>query len=339
MGSLGLSRPMVASNSLGHPSVHEISSRLEQAAKHDFVAVEIVDDDIDGYANQLSGGLCDENRLEAASYVRQLCDRLGLSVVVFQPFRFYEGLVDRNEHVKKLDKLRLWMKIVKILGSTIVQIPTNWLQDGTTGDLDVIVQDLQEMADIGLAQMPVVSFAYEAVAWGQHIDTWQGTFSLVHMVNRPNFGLCLDTFHIAGRVWGDPQARTGKTANADEDMQKSLMELVNNLDVSKVFYVQAGDAERLAEPLLPGTAFYNDQQRPRMSWSRNARLFPLEVECGGYLPIMDILDALVNRLGYQGPISLELFSREAFDGDAQTPERFAARAAKSWRAMKGALGH
>ncbi|KIX08752.1 uncharacterized protein Z518_03409 [Rhinocladiella mackenziei CBS 650.93] len=335
---MGMLQPAIASNSLGHLSLHKISKRLDQAAGHGFLEVEIVDDDLDTYAGTLPGGLSDANRLEAARHVRQECDRLGLSIIVFQPFRFYEGLLDRDKHEKKLDKLRLWMQIVKILRTTIIQIPTNWLQTGTTGDLDTIVQDLRKMADVGLEQDPVVSFAYEGVAWGKYIDTWGGTWSVVQKVNRSNFGLCLDTFHMAGRVWGDPQSQTGKSLNADSDFQQSLAELVDNLDISKVFYVQAGDAELLNEPLLPGFALYNPEQPPRMTWSRNARLFPLEVDLGGYLPIMDILDVLVNKLGYRGHMSLELFSRNAFGSEENTPEMFAIRAAKSWTATMAKLG-
>ena len=330
-------QPGIASNSLGHPRVHAIAKRLRQAAKHGFKIVEIVDDDLDEYARKLKGGLSDANRIEAAHHVHQECQKLDLTVAVFQPFRFYEGLLDREEHAKKIEKLWLWMTIVKVLGTTLVQLPTNWLQQGTSGDVSLIVQDLQEMSDIGLAQDPVVSFAYEAVAWGTHIDTWQGSHEVVKKVNRSNFGLCLDTFHMAGRVWGDPLAVSGSYPDADQRLHQSLAELVEKLDISKVFYVQAGDAERLEEPLLPGTPFYNEHQAPRMSWSRSARLFPCESDHGGFLPIIEILDTLVNKLGYRGLLTLELFSRKAFDSDSRIPETFAARAARSWAAMTHCL--
>lgn len=48
----------------------------------------------------------------------------------------------------------------------MIQIPTNWTREGTTGDMDVIVNDLTQMAEIGLEQEPPVSLAYEGVAWG-----------------------------------------------------------------------------------------------------------------------------------------------------------------------------
>lgn len=75
---------------------------------------------------------------------------------------------------------------------------------------------------------------------------------MVKRVGRPNFGLCLDIFNIAGKVWADPTFPTGKTANADEDLRVSLKNLVAEVDISKVFYLQVVDAERMETPLVAG---------------------------------------------------------------------------------------
>jgi 4-hydroxyphenylpyruvate dioxygenase len=328
----------IASNSLGHPTVHPIVDRLTAAKQHGFNAVEIVDEDLEEHARTVYGDVTASSRLSSAHDIRTYCDELKLTVVVFQPFRFYEGLIDRTEHLAMIEKLKLWLKIAAILKTEIIQIPTNWLQEGTTSEKAIIVEDLREMADMGLQQRPVIRFAYEGVAWGTHIDTWEGTWEIVQAVDRANFGLCLDTFHIVGRVWGDPTSVTGKAETADEDLANSLRELVQDLDMEKVFYVQAGDAERLEQPLLPGSPFYNEQQRPRMSWSRNARLFPYETDKGGFLPITDVLECLVTKKQYKGIISLELFSRSTFDASPDTPNCFGKRASQSWNTMATALG-
>ena len=275
-------RPAIASPSLGHhPTVHPIERRLEEAGAHGFKLIEIVEDDLNMHAKLLDGGLTDFNKIKAAVFVKTLCDTLGLNIFVFQPFWFYEGLLNRKEHEAKIEKLRLWMKLVKALDVQLVQIPTNWLVEGTTGDMDTIVKDLVEMAEIGLEQDPVVSFAYEGVAWGTHIDTWQGTWEAVKGVNKPNFGLCLDTYHIAARVWGDPTADSCKNPDGDAQLQRSLAQLVKEVDVNKIFYLQVGDAERLDQPLIAGHPFHTNVQLPRMSWSRNARLFAFEEDKGG----------------------------------------------------------
>jgi 4-hydroxyphenylpyruvate dioxygenase len=238
-----------------------------------------------------------------------------------------------------LEKLNLWFHIVKLLGTDMIQVPTNWLQEGTTGEEAIVVEDLRKMADLGLAQSPVVRFAYEGVAWGRYFDTWEATWELAKKVDRPNFGLCLDSFHIAGRTWGDPTAQTGRTSDADRKLKASLQTLVNEVDVSKVFYVQAGDAEKLEPPLSETHPFYAADQPARMSWSRNARLFPYEEDRGGYLPIETVMEAIVNRLGYDGWVSMELFSRELGDLDEHLPAAYAARASASWGKLVAALDH
>ena len=88
--------------------------------------------------------------LEAANQVKALCNSLDIKPFVFQPFWFYEGLTDREQHEARISKLRLWMKLVRIFDIQIIQMPTNWMTQGVTGDVDVIVLDLIEMANIGL---------------------------------------------------------------------------------------------------------------------------------------------------------------------------------------------
>ncbi|KIW14467.1 hypothetical protein PV08_07251 [Exophiala spinifera] len=329
--------PTIASVSLGDPSVHPIATRLSAAACHGFTQVEIVEADLLEQTKALGFDRSEYGQVQAAKSIRALCDNHRLKVKVLQPFWFYEGLLDKAERLAKIKKLELWMKLAAILGARIIQIPTNWLARGTTGDVEVIVQDMIEMSGLGLKQDPVIYFAYEGVAWGTHLDTWQGTWEIVKRVDRSNFGLCLDTFHIAGRVWGDPTAPSGINEDADRVLDDSLEEMVRSLDVDKIFYVQPGDAERLDRPLVPGHTLYTEDQKPRMTWSRNARLFAFEQDRGGYLPVQKIMETLVVRMGYRGLISAEMFSRHLFDPRPEVPAEFASRGAQSYRNMIEAL--
>lgn len=323
-------QPAIASPSVGHQTVHPIASRLNAAASSGFKLIELVEDDITFYARDNLGGVTNATMIQAAQDVKSICSQVGIRPFIFQPFWFYEGLLDRKEHEARIIKLNLWMQLVKVLEIRIIQIPTNWMREGTTGDMDVIVDDLREMADIGLRQDPVVSFAYEGVAWGTHIDTWQGTWEVVKLVNRPNFGLCLDTYHIVARDWADPTLPGCKRPDGDENLKHSLEELVREVDVDKIFYVQLGDAELLDQPLLKGHPFHNDEQLPRMAWSRNARLFAWEEDQEGCLPLDSIVDAIFNQLGFRGYLSMETFSRHLFNPDPDVPKQFAARAMESW---------
>ncbi len=49
------------------------------------------------------------------------------------------------------EKTRLWFKIARNLGTDIFEIPTQYRRDeSATGDMDVFVQDLVEVTDLGL---------------------------------------------------------------------------------------------------------------------------------------------------------------------------------------------
>jgi 4-hydroxyphenylpyruvate dioxygenase len=160
---------------------------------------------------------------------------------------------------------------------------------------------------------------------------------VVKRVDRPNFGLCLDTFNIAGRVWADPSSPTGKTPNADTDLKVSLERMKTELDLSKVFYIQVVDAERMESPLVNGHPFHVDSQPPRMSWSRNARAFMYEFDRGAYLPVEDIAKVIIDGLGYKGFVSMELFSRTMSEKGERVPEDHARRGRDAWKTFENRL--
>ncbi len=56
-----------------------------------------------------------------------------------------------------------------------------------------------------------MGIAYEALAWGQFVATWQDALKMVEKVERMNFGLCWDAFHVLARVWGDCTVPSGKS--------------------------------------------------------------------------------------------------------------------------------
>jgi 4-hydroxyphenylpyruvate dioxygenase len=325
-------KPAIASMSLGRAWVHELPNKLTQARNAGFRGIEIFFEDLE-YLAKSYGELTTENQLKAAEEIRKLCDERDLTIIGLQPFLFYEGLIDREEHKKRIEKLHVWFRIAKILGTDTIQIPTNFQVSGISGDMDLIVQDMIEVADLGSKQSPVVRFAYENLAWGTFVDTWEKVWEIVQRVDRPNFGMCLDTFNIVGRVWADPASPTGKTPNAEEFLKRSIERLVKTVDIRKVFYIQVVDAERMESPLVEGHAFYVEGQPSRMSWSRNARLFLYEQDKGGYMPVVDVARAFIEGLGYVGWVSMELFSRTMADPAPETPKAHAERGIRSWKKL------
>ena len=324
--------------SLGRAWHHSLGNKLEQASITGFRGIEIFYEDLEYFARSLPGfednkdaPLPSTQLVAAATEIRKLCSEFSLTIIGLQPFLFYEGLLDRAEHAKQIDKLHVWFDIVDALDVDIIQIPSNFLPAAQlTGDVDAIVADMIEVADLGAKRSRPIRFAYENLCWGTHVDTWEQAWEIVRRVDRANFGMCLDTFNIAGRVWADPASPNGKVENADEALKASLKRLVETVDVSKVFYIQLVDAERLEAPLIEGHPYYAEDQPARMSWSRNARCFMYESERGAYLPVEKVAKAIVDGLGYRGWISMELFSRTMSDPRPEVPEEHATRAMRSW---------
>lgn len=321
--------------------MHQLPKKLSAAASAGLPGIEIFYEDLEYLAASFPGGLTETNQLLAAHQIRRLCDSLHLEIMGIGPFKDYEGRLDPVARAEKLVELNLWFEVAKILGTDLIQIPCTFLTHGVTGDRDIIARDLREIADIGARQDPPFRFAYENLCWGTYNDTWEKAWGVVNAVDRANFGMCLDTFNIAGREWADPASPSGKVESADEVFKASMRKMVEEIDVRKVFYVQVVDAERLVRPLDRTHPFRVEGQKPRMSWSRNARLFMCEEERGGYLPVMDVLKAICDEeagLGYKGWISAELFNRSLTGKEGSVPMEHATRCMDSWWRLAKAMG-
>ena len=344
--------PTIASQSLGRAWYHSFEHKLDLCSKYGFEAIELFFEDLEGVAKSLPASYppspagtsfahsseLQERQLAAADYIHELCLQHNLEILCLQPFMHYEGRLDSASHEAAIKELHFWIKLAQRLCTDLIQIPSSFLPASqTTGDRGRIVADLRQVADIGLKTEPPTRFAYEALAWGTHVDTWDAAWDIVQEVDRPNFGTCLDTFNLAGRIFGDPASSSGLTPTAYEDTQKAISKLRTELPLAleKVFYVEVCDGERLDSPLVPGHDWYDPEQPARMSWSRNARLFPFEQP--GYLPALEILEAICEA-GYTGHMSFELFSRTANQPEKGVPEQHAKRGAVAWRKLVDYMG-
>lgn len=344
--------PTIASQSLGCAWYHNLPHKLELCSKYGFESIELFFEDLESVANSLPPSYApsvpgtsftnsteiQERQLSAADYIHQLCVYHHLEILCLQPFKYYDGLTDLASHEAAIQTLHFWIKLAQRLGTDLIQVPSNFLPASEcTGDRSRIVADLQQIADIGLQTTPPTRFAYEALCWGTHVDKWDEAWSIVLEVDRPNFGTCIDTFNLAGRVFADPASPSGLNPTAYEDSQATISKLRTQLPqaLEKVFYVEVCDGERLDRPLVPGHEWYSPDQPSRMSWSRNARLFPFENP--GYLPVLEILEAVCDA-GYTGHMSFELFSRTANQPDKDVPEQHAKRGAVAWRKMVDYMG-
>jgi len=136
-------------------------------------------------------------------------------------------------------------------------------------DRNKIVSDLRAAAE--LAARYNKRIAYEALAWGQHVYTWEYSWELVKEVDHPNLGICFDTFHIFSR--------------------QCDINPITEVPAEKIFFVQLADA-----PIL---------KMDHLSYSRHHRNYPLQ----GAFPIILFMEKLIEA-GYTGPLSLEIFNDE-----------------------------
>ena len=165
-----------------------------------------------------------------------------------------------------------------------------------------MVPDLQELSDffatLGLR------IAYENWCWSVHAPAWQQVWKIVQEVDRPNFGLCLDTFQIAGGEWADPRRESGlvdKPAPKLAASWRASMAVLASVPKEKIFIFQVSDAYRPSPP-IPNRII--DGLTPQGYWSRRFR--PVMGE--GYLPCTDIVEAVL-QTGYRGWYSIEVFDR------------------------------
>lgn len=355
--------PGIATQSLGGPECHGIHEKLIAAANVGLGSVEIFEEDLLNLCHLVQhdnhileqkftpnpaghqfpeSTEDDELRLSCARQIGAWCSSLSLDVICLQPFKNFDGLSDPQVRENRFRDLTLWLHLADCLGTDLIQIPSNFSpEDQCTGDRSQIIADLRRAADMGLSHTKPTRFAYEALCFGTNTDHWDAAFEIVQAVDRPNFGTCLDTFNLAGRVYADPSSPTGRTPNADRDIARSIQKIRDTFrdpaNLQKLFYVELCDGERIAQPINEDHEWYNPEQKPRMTWSRNARLFPFETTDGafgpdvgpGYLPVTAILDAILD-VGYQGYISFEVFSRTLHREGHQVVLEHAERARVSW---------
>lgn len=318
----------VASVSLGkHPS-HTLERKIQAAADHGFAGIELVHAELLAHAqsNQLTP-------IQSAEKVKSLCTSLGLEVLTLNPLKNFEGNLNVPLQ-QRLDAAREWMELAVAAGTSIVQMPSQFLHNATA-DENVIIPELRALAD--LAAQSNLKIAYEAVAFARFHGLWQDSLRIVEAVDRPNFGLCMDSFHIHARIWGDPWTEGGKLPNASNDLEESMKEFLARCPKERVLYMQLSDATRFSPPLTEDSPLFDglEVKDHRLAWSRSARPFPLEPP--GYFPVAEIAKTWLLDYGWEGWVSLEGFLKET-EMEENGPEVMAKRARHSLEEVASRIG-
>ncbi|KUN88319.1 bifunctional sugar phosphate isomerase/epimerase/4-hydroxyphenylpyruvate dioxygenase family protein [Streptomyces griseoruber] len=232
-----------------------LTEKLTAAARAGFDGVEIFENDL------LASPLAPED-------IRARCADLGLTVDLYQPMRDVEA-VPEAEFARNLRRARHKFELMGRLGADTVLVCSS-VHPLAEDDDALAAEQLARLAD--LAQDFGVRVAYEALAWGRHVSTYDHAWRIVDTADHPALGTCLDSFHILSRG-SEPQDLKG----------------IADIPGEKIFFLQLADAPLLGMDVL--------------QWSRHHRCFPGQ---GGF----DVVD-LVRRVlhtGYDGPLSLEVFN-------------------------------
>jgi 4-hydroxyphenylpyruvate dioxygenase len=201
----------------------------------------------------------------APDEVRARCAALGLSIELYQPFRDLDS-TDPARLAANLRRAERKFELMARLGVDTVLVCSSVAPDAVA-DPDRLAEQLHSAAELAAARG--MRIAYEALAWGAHVHTYEASWEAVRRADHPALGLCLDSFHILSRG-GDPAG-------------------IAAIPADKLFFLQLADAPRLRMDVL--------------QWSRHHRLFPGQ----GAFDLPAFLTPVL-AAGYRGPLSLEVFN-------------------------------
>ena len=162
----------------------------------------------------------------------------GLEILLFQPFRDFEGLPDPLR-AKAFDRAERKFDLMEELGTELVLVCSSTHPDAL-GGIDRMADDFRALGERAAKRGLRVGF--EALAWGRHVNDHRDAWEVVRRADHPNVGLILDSFHTLGRKI-DP-------------------ETIRRIPGDRVFFVQLADA-----PLIEMDLLY---------WSRHFRNMPGE---------------------------------------------------------------
>jgi 4-hydroxyphenylpyruvate dioxygenase len=194
-----------------------LDEKLAAAARAGFDGVEIFEPDL-------------VNSPLAPEQVRRLAEDLGLTIDLYQPFRDFEAVPEPD-----LRRAEAKFEVMEQLGADTLLVCSNVSPQAIDDDALAAAQ-LHTLAEHAAAHG--LRIAYEALAWGRHVNEYDHAWRIVQAADHPALGICLDSFHILSRG----------------------TDLAAIAGIDKVFFLQLADAPYLSMDVL--------------QWSRHYRCFP-----------------------------------------------------------------
>lgn len=203
----------------------DLPTKLAAIAAAGFDGIEIFEQDFIAH---------DGGAIEVGQMVRDH----GLKIMLFQPFRDFEGLPEPDRR-RAFERARRKFETMNELGTDLMLICSS-VHPRALGGIDRAAQDLHELGEI--ARQHDVRVGYEALAWGRFIDDHRDAWEIVRRADHASVGLIVDSFHTLGR--------------------KLSPDSIQSIPGDKIFFVQLADA-----PLIEMDLLY---------WSRHFRNMPGE---------------------------------------------------------------
>ncbi len=200
-----------------------LREKLEAVAAAGFTGVEIFENDLLSFDG-------------SAQDVRRFVQELGLEIVVFQPFRDFEGMPEPRRS-RNFERAERKFDLMQKLGVDLLLVCSN-VSPASLGGIKRAADDLHELGE--RAAKRGLRIGFEALAWGRHISDYRDAWEVVRRANHPAVGTIIDSFHVLSR---------GHDLTA-----------LTSIPGDRIFLIHIADA-----PLM---------QMDYLYWSRHFRCFP-----------------------------------------------------------------
>ena len=199
-----------------------LEEKLRAAAAAGFDAVELFENDLIG------------SPLRARPSVRELRRRARARDRALPAVPRLRGGARSRAHSRRAEAK---FAVMEELGADTILVCSN-VSPAAIDDDALAAEQLRELAERAAARG--MRIAYEALAWGRHVNTFDHAWRIVERADHPALGTCLDSFHILSRG-SDPAG-------------------IRDIPGEKIFFLQLADAPRMDMDVL--------------QWSRHHRCFP-----------------------------------------------------------------
>jgi 4-hydroxyphenylpyruvate dioxygenase len=156
----------------------EFPEKLEAIARAGFDGIEIFENDFLVF----DGTPGDAGRMARDA---------GLEIVLFQPFRDFEGLPEPQRR-RTFDRAERKFDLMQEMGTDLMLVCSS-VSPVALGGIDRAAADFHELGE--RAARRGLRVGYEALAWGRHVRDHRDAWEIVRRANHPNVGLILDSFH------------------------------------------------------------------------------------------------------------------------------------------------